>query len=84
MLGNGTVQIFQSGLTKAQIKTLLFTQGPLMVGVYADSGFLKYSNGTYSGCPTDAYNYLNHAVLLYGYDSSGNWLIKNQWDITWG
>jgi cathepsin L len=27
---------------------------------------------------------MNHAVLLYGYDSNGNWLIKNQWGTDWG
>jgi hypothetical protein len=84
MLGSGTVQIFQSGLTPTQIKTLLYTQGPVMVGVYADPGFMKYSTGTYSSCPSNAASSINHAVLLYGYDASGNWLIKNQWDTTWG
>jgi len=55
-----------------------------MVGVYADSGFIHYSGGVYSGCPANSQNYINHAVLLYGYDSSGNWLIKNQWGTGWG
>jgi len=55
-----------------------------MVGVYANSGFQNYAGGVYSGCPSYAANYINHAVLLYGYDSNGNWLIKNQWGTFWG
>lgn len=55
-----------------------------MVGVYADNGWYSYSSGTYSGCPAGSANLINHAVLLYGWDSSGNWLLRNQWGTSWG
>lgn len=39
----------------------------------------------YSGCPTNSANFINHAVLLVGYnDSTSSWLIKNQWGADWG
>jgi len=83
MVGPGTTQIYSSGLTATQIQGLLFAQGPVMVGVMgSDFGFQHYSSGVYSGCPVDIT--INHAVLLYGYDSNGNWLIKNQWGTSWG
>jgi C1A family cysteine protease len=55
-----------------------------MVGVWVDSGFQSYSSGIYSGCPIGTDDPINHAVLLIGYDGSDNWIIKNQWDDTWG
>lgn len=55
-----------------------------MVGVYANTGFSYYSSGTYSGCPAGSASSINHAVLLYGWDSSGNWLLRNQWGTSWG
>jgi hypothetical protein len=55
-----------------------------MIGVYANTGWMKYAGGVYSGCPSNSATLINHAVLLYGYDSSGNWLVKNQWGTTWG
>lgn len=54
--------------------------------MYADSEFTKYKSGVFN-CSvnnTDATNYINHAVLLIGYDESGNYIIKNSWDTTWG
>ena len=55
-----------------------------MVGIYADAGFLKYKSGVYTGCPSNAASLINHAVMLYGWDSNGNWLIKNQYGTSWG
>jgi hypothetical protein len=58
----------------------------MMVGVYANTAFVNYASGTFTGCPSnsDSGNNINHAVLLYGWDSNGNWLIKNQWSTGWG
>jgi C1A family cysteine protease len=75
-LGNGTTKLYDT-LTTAQLKQLLTDSGPLMVGIYADTGFSAYSAGIYSGCPSNASSYINHAVELIGYDSSNNWIIKN-------
>ena len=66
-----------------QIKSALMADGPLMIGVYANTAFNFYSSGVYSGCPTDAVNYINHAILLIGWTQNG-WIAKNQWGTTWG
>lgn len=61
-------------------------EGPLLVGVNADDWSYYYS-GVFSGCsPSDPseLDSLNHAVLLYGWDLEGNWLIKNSWGTDWG
>jgi C1A family cysteine protease len=67
------------------LQTLL-NNYPVGVLIFADSGFISYSSGVYSGCPSFAtsYYYINHAVTLIGYDSNGNWIIKNQWSTNWG
>lgn len=83
-IGKGTVKVY-GGLSRSQIKALLLNKGPLMIGVFANQAFLDYSSGVFSGCPVDAANYINHAVLLVGYDdSTSSWLIKNQWGTNWG
>lgn len=56
----------------------------MMVGLYANYGFMSYASGTYSGCPSYSSYYINHAVLLYGWNANGDWLIKNQWGTSWG
>jgi hypothetical protein len=83
-LGSGTINLYSNLLTSTQVKSLLYIYGPMMVGVYANSGWYSYSSGTYSGCPSNSASLINHAVLLYGWDSSGNWLIRNQWGSSWG
>lgn len=55
-----------------------------MVGIYVNSAFSYYSSGVFTGCPSDASERINHAVLLYGYTSNGDWLIKNSWGTGWG
>jgi C1A family cysteine protease len=87
-LGNGTISLYSlspasGGLTVSQIQTLLVTNGPLMIGVYANTGFSFYSSGTYAGCPTNAMSLINHAILLVGWTSTG-WIAKNQWGTSWG
>ncbi len=83
MLGDGTIDFYYN-ITQDQIKNLLYTQGPLAVAVYANNLFQSYTSGVFTGCPADSATKLNHAVLLYGWDANGNWLVKNQWDTTWG
>ena len=56
-----------------------------MVGFFANDAFMRYSSGIFTGCPTDAANYINHAVLLVGYnDNQRYWIIKNQYAVNWG
>jgi hypothetical protein len=45
---------------------------------------MKYSSGVYSCSRAANYNDLNHGVQVIGYDSSGNYIIKNSWGTTWG
>jgi len=54
---------------------------PVVVGVYA-SEWSKYTGGLFR-CKNNTAT-PNHAVLLVGYDSNGNWRIKNSWGTTWG
>ena len=54
--------------------------------IYADEGFSQYGSGIYSGCPSfeESYGKLNHAVVIVGYDTNGNYIIKNSWGTLWG
>lgn len=46
---------------------------------------MSYTGGVYKGCRSDSTNYINHAVVLVGYDdSTSSWLVKNQWSKYWG
>jgi C1A family cysteine protease len=45
---------------------------------------MSYSSGIFSSCPANAYQFVNHAVLLIGFDINGNWIIKNSWGPEWG
>jgi hypothetical protein len=84
MVGSGTGKTYIH-MTILQLKTLLNEFGPVMVGIYANWGFMFYAGGVFSGCPSYSYVALNHAVLLVGYDdATGSWLIKNQWGTDWG
>lgn len=58
-LGSGTINLYaptfaSGGLTVTQIKTLLVTDGPQMIGMYANSAFSAYQSGTFTGCPSNA------------------------------
>jgi C1A family cysteine protease len=80
-----TSYLYYHNISDLQLQTLL-NYAPVGVLIYADSGFMSYSSGVYSGCPAfeTSYNSINHAVILIGYDASGNWIIKNQWNTGWG
>lgn len=63
----------------------LVSYAPIAVAMFVDAGFQSYSSGIYTGCPSfnSSVAGLNHAVLLIGYDSSGNYIIKNSWGTGW-
>jgi hypothetical protein len=87
-LGTGAVSLYaptisSGGLTATQIKSILIANGPQMIGVYANTAFSFYSSGTFTGCPSNSYSFINHAILLVGWTSTG-WICKNQWGTTWG
>jgi cathepsin L len=73
-------------MTADDLKALL-VDSPVGALINADSGFMSYSTGVYSGCPASfatSYAAINHAVVIVGYDSNGNWIIKNSWGTGWG
>lgn len=74
-----------SNLTDAQMQELL-SYAPVTAAMYAGGAFMTYSSGVYTGCPDAATSIasLNHAVLVVGYDSNGNYIIKNSWSTSWG
>ena len=65
----------------------LISKGPVAAAIYAQGAFSNYKSGVYSGCSTsfsESYQNLNHAVVIVGYDISGNYIIKNSWGTGWG
>jgi cathepsin L len=69
-----------------QMQSLL-TLAPVGALIYANTGFMSYSSGIYTGCPSSfssSYSNINHAVVIIGYDSNGNYIVKNSWGTSWG
>lgn len=55
----------------------------LSVCVHANSGWFSYASGIYGACAYPVPGY-NHAVVLVGVDSAGNFKIRNSWGSGWG
>ena len=72
-------------LTNTEMKDII-AYGPVTAAMYAGGTFMTYSGGIYNGCPNFATSVgtINHAVVIVGYDASGNYIIKNSWGTTWG
>jgi C1A family cysteine protease len=71
-------------ITKANLQNVL-ASSPVAAMVYANTAFMNYKSGVFS-CPSTSTsnNLLNHAIVIIGYDTSGNWIIKNSWGTNWG
>lgn len=82
---NATKINFYSNLSSIQMQYAL-SSGPVVAAIYSNDNFQTYSSGIFSGCSTfdDSYSKLNHAVVIIGYDSNGNYIIKNSWGTAWG
>jgi hypothetical protein len=66
------------------MKTMVAT-APVAALFYAsDNGFASYASGTYSCRSGVTVGDLDHAVEVVGYDSSGNYIVKNSWGRSWG
>ena len=80
----GSIQI--KARSEQALMTALATNGPLVFYFEVDSDFYQYRGGVYSSltCGTN----INHAMLIYGYDTTpgvlAHWKIKNSWGTGWG
>lgn len=69
-------------VTAGSIAALMTSINSKPTGVYVDANSWKYySSGIFNGC---TYSGLNHGVVAVGYDSYGNWKIRNSWGVGWG
>ena len=59
--------------------------GPVAVGIYISSNFKLYKSGLFKDTTCNNKS-INHAVNLVGYgtDSTGDYILRNQWGTTWG
>ena len=67
------------------IKNQLVNHGPIVTGMYAASDFNSYSGGIYEHPGNEYPSWINHQVLLVGYnDDQQYWICKNSWGQYWG
>lgn len=71
-----------------ELKTLLYTKGPIAVNLHTYTDFHGYKSGIYSRSQ-DSANIARgwHVIALVGWDdttSPKSWLIKNSWGTDWG
>ena len=74
---------FYTYMTPTKMMSLAST-APFVALISADTGFMNYKSGIYSCNYTTKISDLNHAITVIGYDSWGNFLIKNSWGTSWG
>jgi cathepsin L len=55
---------------------------PISICVDA-SKWYKYSSGVFHNCSSSP-SKLDHAVVLVGYESNGDWIVRNSWGTSWG
>jgi C1A family cysteine protease len=68
--------------TVAQIKSAIYSYGPVTSRVCVEGDFYSYRSGVYSTDHTDC---LNHLIALVGWDdSTQTWLLRNSWGTGWG
>lgn len=68
--------------TVDQIKTAIYTYGPVFACVAADSYFQAYTGGVFNRNTSSS---INHAIVIVGWDDSKSaWIIKNSWGTGWG
>jgi len=74
----------------AQIKTAIYTYGPVGASVCVGTAFQHYdytkNNGIFSTTETAANCHpTNHAIVLVGWNDSGSyWILRNSWGPGWG
>jgi hypothetical protein len=66
----------------AQIKSAIYSYGPVTSRVCVEGDFYSYRSGVYFTDHTDC---LNHLIALVGWDdSTQTWLLRNSWGTGWG
>ncbi len=83
-----TGYVFIAGSTKVPsvdaIKSAIYANGGVCVGVYVDRFFQAYKGGVLNSCVKRPKS-VNHIVELVGWDDSkGAWRLKNSWGTGWG
>ena len=70
--------------TVDQIKSAIYTYGPVTAGVCTGSGWNSYSGGVYS-TNDDCGGGTDHQIILVGWnDSNQTWILRNSWGSSWG
>lgn len=82
-LPSGTVSKGYYDVTSDQIKSLI-AESPVVTYFWADKNFYNYKSGVFKCSRQAEPNDLNHGVMVYGYDTNGNYFIKNSWGTNWG
>lgn len=70
-------------VSTSQIQSLI-AASPIVTYFWAENSFYSYKSGVYSCSRAAEPSDLNHGVMVYGYDTSGNYFIKNSWGTGWG
>lgn len=68
----------------ATIKQIVYTYGPVSVGLSAVGAFGRYKSGIYN---EGSWGQINHAVNIVGWDETvkpAHWIIRNSWGERWG
>jgi len=77
---------YYTGDDIASIKEGIYNYGPVCTSVYADTAMQAYTGGVFNACKDK--KYINHAVVLVGWDDSqgtnGVWIMRNSWGPEWG
>ncbi|MGC9195759.1 MAG: C1 family peptidase [Syntrophobacteraceae bacterium] len=79
-------QALDGGTVKdiSDIKTAVYSYGPVLAWFKVYSDFFSYSSGVYSVTPLASYQG-NHFVVIVGWDdTAGAFIVKNSWGTSWG
>lgn len=61
------------------------SQYPIVVTFYASTTFMGYKSGVFKCASIGGVYPVNHALVVVGYNSSGNYyIVKNSWGTSWG
>jgi len=71
--------------TVSQLKSALYTYGPVTAGVCADDGWDYYAGGVYNPTSNQCGGSTNHQIIIVGWeDSTSSWIVRNSWSSDWG